>query len=63
MKKEYMKPQMETVTIKQRVSLLAGSVTTIAGDVFEGTITGGSGSARAPEFDDIDWDHLEDAFK
>ena len=54
---------METMTINQQVSLLAGSVTTVAGDVFSGAVTGGSGSARAPEFDDIDWDHLEDAFK
>ena len=65
MKKNYQKLQMEVVTINQRVSLLSGSysVNSIAGGIFDGTVTGGSGSARAPEFEDIDWDHLEDAFK
>jgi hypothetical protein len=55
-KKEYIEPQMEVVTINNSVQLLAGSgPNSVAGNVFDGTITGSSGSARAPELDDLDW--------
>ena len=55
-KKEYMKPQMQAVTINIRHQLLNTSVDNIAG----GTLKyGGSGSgpARARSFDD--WDDEE----
>lgn len=50
MKKEYMKPSMEAVEIKNRQQLLAGSVTNVNGNVFDGTITGSNEPGRAPEF-------------
>ena len=50
MKKEYTKPSMEAVEIKNRQQLLAGSVTNVNGNVFDGTITGSNEPGRAPEF-------------
>ena len=61
MKKEYVKPQMATVNINNSVQLLAGSgPSSVAGNIFDGTITGSNGSARAPEFD---FDDLFDEFE
>ena len=55
MKKEYMKPQMEAIEIKSQCQILAGSVNSISGDFEYGG--GGTGTARAPEYDDeIDWE-------
>lgn len=53
MKKEYTKPSMEAVEIKNRQQLLAGSVTNVNGNVFDGTVTGGSEPGRAPEFQEM----------
>ena len=53
MKKEYMKPSMEAVEIKNRQQLLAGSVTNVNGNVFDGTITGSNEPGRAPEFQEM----------
>ena len=55
MRKEYMKPQMATVNINNSVQLLAGSgPNSVAGNVFDGTVSGNSGYARAPIFDDLE---------
>ena len=53
MKKEYMMPQMEVVEIKNECQILAGSVTNASGNVFDGTVTGGSEPGRAPEFQEM----------
>ena len=53
MKKEYTKPSMEAVEIKNRQQLLAGSVTNVNGNVFDGTITGSNEPGRAPEFQEM----------
>ena len=54
MKKNYVKPQIEVV--KVNCQILAGSkeVTGVSGNVFEGTISGGSGGGRSRGSDD--WD-------
>ena len=58
MKKEYMKPQVEVVKVNIKSQLLAGSpyATSVDGNVFEGTISGGSGGGRSRGYDDDDWD-------
>ena len=53
MKKEYMMPQMEVIEIKNECQILAGSVTNANGNVFDGTVTGGSEPGRAPEFEEM----------
>lgn len=53
MKKEYMKPSMEVIEIKNGCQILAGSVANASGNVFEGEVTGGSGQGRAPEFQEM----------
>lgn len=56
MKKQYLKPSMEAVEINDSAQFLTVSdVKSVnSGDVFDGTITGGSGSGRAPEFSEIE---------
>ena len=51
MKKQYMKPSMEAVEIKNECQILAGSVSSVDGDVFTGDISGSSEPGRAPELD------------
>ena len=53
MKKEYMKPSMEAVEIKNECQILAGSVNNASGNVFDGTVTGGNEPGRAPEFQEM----------
>ena len=56
MKKQYMKPQMEAIEIQNACQILAGSmVSDISGDgfIYEG---GSKETARAPMFDDDDWE-------
>lgn len=53
MKKYYLKPSMEAVEIKNRQQVLAGSVTGVDGDVFNGDITGSNEPGRAPEFQEM----------
>ncbi|MBR4534828.1 MAG: hypothetical protein IKO85_09895 [Bacteroidaceae bacterium] len=53
MKKEYMKPSMEAVEIKNECQILAGSVNNVNGNVFDGTITGSNEPGRAPEFQEM----------
>jgi len=55
MKKEYQKPSMEAVEMKNGQQLLAGSVTSVSsGGIFDGTVSGGTGNARSPEFDEME---------
>ena len=53
MKKHYLKPSMEAVEIKNECQILAGSVTSVDGDVFNGDITGSKETARSPEFQEM----------
>ena len=54
MKKEYMKPSMEAIKIINKWQILAGSVTNANSDgVFDPNVTGGSGDARSPEFEEM----------
>lgn len=54
MKKQYLKPSMEVVEMRNECQILAGSATNVSGDVFSGTITGGSENARSPEFQEME---------
>ena len=49
-----MKPSMEAVEMRNECQILAGSATNVSGDVFSGTITGGSENARSPEFQEME---------
>ena len=54
MKKQYNKPSMEAIEIRNRCQILAGSVTNANSDgVFDPNVTGGSGDARSPEFEEM----------
>ena len=53
MKKQYNKPSMEAVEIKNECQILAGSVANASGNVFDGTVTGGNEPGRAPEFQEM----------
>ena len=44
---------MEAVEIKNECQILAGSVTSVDGDVFNGDITGSKETARSPEFQEM----------
>ena len=44
---------MEVIEIKNECQILAGSVTNANGNVFDGTVTGGSEPGRAPEFEEM----------
>ena len=58
MKKNYQKPQMEAVNVNMSSQILTGSgVSSVAGGVFDGTVSGGSGTARSRYLDD--WDEWE----
>ena len=55
MKKNYVKPQIEVVIVNCHI--LAGStdkIDSVSGNVFEGTISGGTGGGRSRGADD--WD-------
>ena len=57
MKKNYMKPQIEVVKVNMSCHLLGNSknnVDSIQSDVFQSTISGGSGGGRSRGCDD--WD-------
>lgn len=54
MKKYYLKPSMEAVEINHRQKVLAGSVTGVDGNVFDGTINGSNEPGRAPEFQEME---------
>ena len=56
MKKNYQKPQIEVVKVNMSCQILAGSrgVDSIQSDVFQSTISGGSGGGRSRGADD--WD-------
>jgi hypothetical protein len=54
MKKNYQKPQMEVVNVNMSSHILAGSLTSVGGNVFEGTISGGSGTARSRYLDELE---------
>ena len=54
MKKQYFRPFMEVVEIKNNCQILAGSVTSVDGDVFNGDITGSNEPGRAPEFQEME---------
>ena len=56
MKKTYQKPAMQAVAIRQRCTILAGSiVSSVGGNAgFNSKVSGGSGTARSRSFDD--WD-------
>lgn len=54
MKKYYLKPSMEAVEINHRHQVLAGSVTGVDGNVFDGTINGSNEPGRAPEFQEME---------
>lgn len=47
---------MKAVAISQRCAILAGSdpVSSVGGNVFNSTVSGGNGTARGRQFDD--WD-------
>ena len=54
MKKEYIQPRMEAIEIRNKSKILAGSVTNANSDgVFDPNVTGGSGDARSPEFEEM----------
>ena len=53
MKKQYLKPSMEAVEMRNECQILAGSATNVSGDVFSGTITGSDEPARSPEFEEM----------
>ena len=53
MKKDYLKPSMEAVVIKNVCQILAGSIDGVSGDVFNGDITGSKEPARSPEFQEM----------
>ena len=57
-KKNYQKPAMQVVTIQGQQHILAGSVTSVDGGVFNSEVKGGNGSARGRGFDD--WDDEDD---
>ena len=44
---------MQAVNINNSQQLLSGSVTGVAGGVFDESISGGSGTGRAPGLDDF----------
>ena len=45
---------MEAIEIRNRCQILAGSVTNANSDgVFDPNVTGGSGDARSPEFEEM----------
>ena len=57
MKKEYIKPMTMGVAIKSRCHLLAGTLQSIGGNVFNNpTVTGSNGTARGRIYDDWDED-------
>ena len=59
MKKEYTKPSMRAIEIRNKCQILAGSVTGVSSnDIFDEMITGGSVTGRAPLFDGPEWDEL-----
>ena len=49
-----MKPSMEAVEIKNECQILAGSVSSVDGDVFTGDISGSKEPARSPEFQEME---------
>ena len=53
MKKQYNKPSMEAIEIKNGYQILAGSVANANGNVFDGTVTGSNEPGRAPEFQEM----------
>ena len=53
MKKQYNKPSMEAVEMRNECRILAGSVTNASGNVFDGTVTGSNEPGRAPEFQEM----------
>ena len=61
MKKDYQKPQMQAVKINIRHQILAGSdgpnATSVDGNVFKSSISGGSENARSRNSND--WDDEE----
>ena len=56
MKKVYVKPQMETVIINGMQLMSNGSVHSVNGNVFNKSVSGGSGDARSRS---CDWDDEE----
>ncbi len=52
MKKDYVKPQMAVVKLKNRVNLLV--VSNAQGNAFNGSVSGSNGQGRAHELDGID---------
>ena len=60
MKKNYQKPAMQAVAIRQKCAILAGSgpVSSVGGNAgFNSKVSAGSGTARSRSFDD--WDDEE----
>ena len=56
MKKQYVKPQMEVVIINGMQLMSNGSVASVNGNVFNKSVSGGSGDARSRS---CDWDDEE----
>ena len=54
MKKGYFKPAMRVVVLKHKCHVLHGSVTSVNGDIFNGSITGSKEPARSPEFQEME---------
>ena len=54
MKKNYVKPQIEVVKVSCQILAGSNGVTGVSGNVFEGSISGGSGGGRSRGSDD--WD-------
>ena len=58
MKRIYQKPAMQVVRMKQKCSILAGSLRSVGGNAgFNSKVSGGNGPARSRQFDD--WDDEE----
>ena len=54
MKKQYNKPSMEAIEMRNECRILAGSnVNSASGNVFDGTVTGSNEPGRAPEFQEM----------
>ena len=53
MKKQYMKPSMEVVEIRNSAEPIFVCTSSVSGNVFDGDITGSSEPGRAPEFDEM----------